>query len=364
MTEVTVVIPTRNRSALLDTTLRSVQSAASEAVRGTRHGVRIVVVDDAPDNEDTRDLARQLGVDYLRVVEHDGRLDPGAAIKLGFSRIDTEFQTLFGDDDITLPRHFRSALDLIGEGADVVSNSFHITDSELNVTSTVILKPTGIRDIIAGHTRLNDGSFLRSSLIQGVELDVALEAHMLPPMWAHVMLSDARFAIVEEPTWLYRRHDTNISKAAYSERDRELRTRSNAAIRTLVLERLGHLPGDPPPYVAPKPAPPTEAAPSVAAETAPSVAAETAPAQRQDSELGAAGPETSVTPDEGSPDRSPAGHEPAPARPHTEGEPHTQDPAREAGHPEVARGLRYRLLNKAARILRRGSDAAIRLSRR
>ena len=181
---------------------------------------------------------------------------------------------------------------------------------------------------------------------------------------AHVMLSDARFAIVEEPTWLYRRHDTNISKAAYSERDRELRTRSNAAIRTLVLERLGHLPGDPPPYVAPKPAPPTEAAPSVAAETAPSVAAETAPALRQDSELGAAGPETSVTPDEGSPDRSPAGHEPAPARPHTEGEPHTQDPAREARHPEVARGLRYRLLNKAARILRRGSDAAIRLSRR
>lgn len=228
MTDVTMIIPTRHRAALLETTLGSLLTAASEATRDTEHRVRLLVVDDASEDDDTRHLAERMGVDYLRIDEHDGRMDPGAAIKLGIANVDTEYYSLFGDDDIALPRHFVLAFERLGEGVDVLSSSFHVVDEHLAVRNTVVLRPTGVADIVAGRTALNDGSFVRHALVRDIELDVSLEAHMLPPMWAELMADESvRFAIVEEPSWLYRRHAGNISGSALSERDLELRRRSN-----------------------------------------------------------------------------------------------------------------------------------------
>ncbi len=238
--EITVIIPTRHRTPLLHTTLLSLSAARSEAERSRAvSGVRLLVVDDAPDNDETRQLVSSLDrVDYARVPVHDGRRDPGAAILLGLQHVDTEFHTLFGDDDMVLPRHFVAAASWLRQGADVVSSSFHVVDSQLRVTRDIIIQPATLDELILGVNRLNDGSFVRSELFRATNLDVTLEAHMLGPAWAQLLMDERTFEIVEEPTWLYRRHGTNISRSSLTSRDLELRARVSVIISEMVAGRL------------------------------------------------------------------------------------------------------------------------------
>lgn len=86
---VTVIVPTRHRPQYVRVAVLSILASAAELALTTPVRTRVLICDDAPDNDDTKDLARQLGVDYARVHEHDGRADPGAAIALGVSRVDT-----------------------------------------------------------------------------------------------------------------------------------------------------------------------------------------------------------------------------------------------------------------------------------
>lgn len=236
---ITVIIPTRHRTRLLESTLLSLMAARAEAKQSGVCFVRLLVVDDAPLDDDTGRLVAQLSphVDYLRISEHDGRSDPGAAIKLGVENVDTEFQSLFGDDDIALPRHFVAAANVIAEGHDVVSSSFHLVDEALVETGTVVLAPSGLRDMVNGRTRLNDGSFVRHDLVRDLEWDVSLEGQMLVPIWGRLMADERSFAVVEEPTWLYRRHHGNISHDAWNPRDVEFRARARTIVNELVVSR-------------------------------------------------------------------------------------------------------------------------------
>lgn len=236
--EVTMIIPTRHRAALLEATLHSLLLARSEGQRTRACKVRLMVVDDASEDEQTLELVRALpSVDFLRVEEHDGRNDPGAAIAFGVAHVDTEYHALFGDDDIALPRHFVAAAPLMAAGNDVVSSSFHLVDQALRETSTVVLTPTGLADVLAGRTRLNDGSFVRHELVRDLDWDVSLEAHMLVPIWARLMADGATFARVGEPTWLYRRHDGNISLTARNPHDMSLRERAQGIVDAFVASR-------------------------------------------------------------------------------------------------------------------------------
>lgn len=235
MTDITVIIPTRHRAELLKATLFSVLTARAEAERAEPSRIRILVVDDAPTNDETRHLVAGLpGVDYLRLTEHDGRNDPGAAIIAGMAAVDTAFSTIFGDDDMMLPRHFVLAAQKIEDGCDVVSSSFSFVDAKLKFIGDWILKPTAVRDLVEGRTGVNDGAFVRSEFAREVQLDVTLEAHMLVPLWGRLMLDGRRFEVITEPTWLYRRHTTNLSTGALTAADLELRSR----VRRLLMDEL------------------------------------------------------------------------------------------------------------------------------
>lgn len=238
----TVIVPTRHRPEYVDVAVRSILTSSAELRRV--HGVptRVVVVDDAPDNDDTKDVAAHLGVDYLRVEEHDGRKDPGAAIVMGVQSVDTKYQTIFGDDDIMLVRHLRVAYELLRDGAEVVSSSFMVTDEDLVPVRTVQLLPTDVGDLVAGHTTVNDGSFVAHDDVKDLDWDVALEGQMLVPIWGELMAKGKKFEIATEPTWLYRRHTENISHAALSERDLVLRERARTRLREIVLRELGEIP--------------------------------------------------------------------------------------------------------------------------
>lgn len=240
---ITIIVPTRHRPAFVAVAARSIQASAAELMRARGIPTRVLVVDDAPDNDETELLARSLGVDYLRVAEHDGRRDPGAAIVLGVQHVDTQYQAIFGDDDVMLPRHLVAAVDKLEQGFDVVSCSFQVGDLSLRpYYKTVILEPTCLGDLIAGHTTVNDGSFVAHDLVKGLDWDVTLLGQMLVPIWGEVMLAGHTVGVVEEPTWIYRRHDTNLSSGALSAEDRELRALVRKQLAERAMEVLGHVP--------------------------------------------------------------------------------------------------------------------------
>ena len=230
---VTVIIPTRHRPSFLTTTVRSIQTAVSETDRKNGPRVRILVCDDAPESDETRAAAAAIGVDYARVAEHDGRQDPGAAIVLGVSLVDTRYQTIF------------LAWTQLQSGHQVVSSSFQVTDEDLNPTSDVILKPAVVGDLVAGHSLLNDGSFVEHDLVKGLTWDVSLEGQMLLPIWTQLSLTGHSFGAVDRPTWLYRRHGANISNNALSEHDTALRTRTRDLLQQMSLDLLGYIPHSP-----------------------------------------------------------------------------------------------------------------------
>lgn len=240
---ITVIVPTRHRPEFVAVAASSIQTSAAELMRAKRIPTRVLVVDDAPDNDETEQVARSLGVDYLRVPEHDGLKDPGAAIVLGVHNVDTQYQAIFGDDDVMFPRHLVAAVEALEKGYDVVSCSFQVGDLSLRpYYKTVILEPTGLGDLVAGHTTVNDGSFVPHDLVKGLDWDVTLLGQMLVPIWGELMLAGYSFGVVEEPTWMYRRHDTNLSSGALSVEDRELRSLVRARLAERTMDVLGHIP--------------------------------------------------------------------------------------------------------------------------
>jgi glycosyltransferase involved in cell wall biosynthesis len=241
----TVLIPTRERAQFLGPTITSVLAAASEAERVTGTRTEVLVVDDASEDDGaTRSVAERYAVRYHRITEHDGRRDPGVAIATGVQLVDTDCHLLFGDDDAMLPMHISLAMNLVGDGADVVSTSYYLTDSRLVPTREVVLPQPHLGDLARGYSLVNDGAVTRTELVRDLTWDPALTGIMLLPLWVTLALDDRVFAVSTTPSWLYRRHDANIS-AALSDDDLAIRARVVESLQAQVIARLGHLPDSP-----------------------------------------------------------------------------------------------------------------------
>jgi hypothetical protein len=210
MTSTTVVIPTRDRPDLLRTTLHSVLAASTEA---RRHGYEtsVLVVDDDSPSPATKDLCGELGVGYARIDVHDGQADPASAICLGVSLVQTDFYTLFGDDDIMLTRFVRLHMDRLADGFDLVSGSYALVDANLGSPEHRVLPPPHAGDLLHGKIMVNDGAMVRTSLAQPLPWDPTLGQAVLYPIWLRLLAGGARATTLKETTWLYRRHGANIS---------------------------------------------------------------------------------------------------------------------------------------------------------
>ncbi|NUR60980.1 MAG: glycosyltransferase family 2 protein [Catenulispora sp.] len=251
--ELTVIVPTRERPGLLKETVDSITTSARAASDTLGATVRVLVVDDASPTDSTRDLVAQLrteaaaagtavSVDYARVEEHDGRKDPGAAIALGVSLATSRYLTIFGDDDIMLPPHITTHLRNMRRGADVSAASYYITDGDLNRQYAKRRRAAHLGDLLIGRIDVNDGAFVRTDLIQAMELDPALLAQMLYPVWATLLIDGRKFVYSRTPTFLYRRHDANISSANKDDTDAALRKSLQEKYQALAAERLGAVP--------------------------------------------------------------------------------------------------------------------------
>jgi glycosyltransferase involved in cell wall biosynthesis len=240
VTDVTVVIPTRERPDYLRATLHSILASAAEAAV---HSVttRILVVDDASPTDSTSRLATELGVDYHRIPVHDGRNNPASAIAKGVSLVESRFYSVFGDDDIMLPRFIGAHVSALDAGYDVCTTAFVRTDADLRPVREVTLPEAELGDLLAGRITVNDGAMTRTELVHDLSWDPDLEQVIFYPIWLELLFRGARFTRLLEPLFLYRRHGDNVSDQL-DERDAELRTRVREHYRDLVLARDGVLP--------------------------------------------------------------------------------------------------------------------------
>jgi glycosyltransferase involved in cell wall biosynthesis len=95
VTDVSVVIPTRNRPALVP---RAVRSALAQ----THREIEVIVVIDGPD-PDTREVLAELADPRLRVIELDRSGGAPAARNVGVEHATAEWTALLDDDDEWLP---------------------------------------------------------------------------------------------------------------------------------------------------------------------------------------------------------------------------------------------------------------------
>jgi glycosyltransferase involved in cell wall biosynthesis len=102
--QVTVIIPTFNRAALLP---RAVESALAAG-----RDVEVIVVDDASEDETPRVCAGMHGIRYVRLEQNRG---VAAARNVGVLESRAEFITALGDDDLRLPGSLDAQVRLLEE---------------------------------------------------------------------------------------------------------------------------------------------------------------------------------------------------------------------------------------------------------
>ena len=239
-TDVTIVIPTRERVRYLRVALHSVLASAAEA---SLQGIttRVLVVDDASPTDATARLCEELGVDSIGSRFTAANFNPAAAIVLGVSLVQSTWYSLFGDDDVMLPRFIPAQVAALRAGADVCTASFLRTSADLVTTREVILPEPALGDFLANAVTINDGAMTRTDLIRDLRWDASLAQQLLMPVWMELLYRGARFTRLTEPMFLYRRHDGNISNHVSVE---EWATRQPIVdhYRAMVLERDGFIP--------------------------------------------------------------------------------------------------------------------------
>ena len=93
--DISIIVPTRNRSALLAMTLRS-------ALRQQNVDMEVIVVDEAS-NDNTPAMLAGLGDARVRVLRHDSALGLPAARNHGASEASGEWLAFLDDDDLWAP---------------------------------------------------------------------------------------------------------------------------------------------------------------------------------------------------------------------------------------------------------------------
>ncbi len=226
--DVTVIVATYDRPAWLAVSLASIQTSAA-AARAQGIETRILVVDDGSPNGQTREVADAAGVEYLRNPVNDGLANPVAARILGFATVGSPYYAFF-DDDVMLPGWVRLHTEAMRAGVDVCSTAYIRTDADLLPTKTVVPVRATMGDLLAGRVPINTSSMVRTDAARGAPWDPSLENAYEYQLWLDLMFRGYRFDRLEEPTFLYRRHDAAMS--GQTERDPR-----DAAFRRIVIER-------------------------------------------------------------------------------------------------------------------------------
>ena len=122
---VSVVIPTRDRAALLREALASVRE-----IEGPDLVLDIIVADNGS-NDETPEVAREFGARLVRAV----RPGAGAARNAGLRAATGEFVAFLDDDDVWLPGHLRPHLALLDQHPDFAGVVGQVANASPDLTS-------------------------------------------------------------------------------------------------------------------------------------------------------------------------------------------------------------------------------------
>lgn len=220
MSDVTFVIATYNRPEMLRVELESMLTAASKVPET----LRILVVDDASSTNEAQFVAAEYDADYL---SNPHNLGVYATLARGFAEVDSPYYAFWGDDDFLLPNWFELHLAKMAEGFDVVGGSYLLADANLKPTEAVILPVATFADLKRGNVKVVDSALVRRSSLGKIRYRPEFGRAMLMAFWLAMAAAGRKFAVIEEPVFLYRRHPGNMSNSR-SAHDNLLRRRALA----------------------------------------------------------------------------------------------------------------------------------------
>lgn len=207
---VSVVIPTRNRRALLERTLASV--LAQEGVE-----VAVVVVDEAS-TDGTADALASVADPRLTVICHAEAQGVAAARNAGLERVETDWVAFVDDDDLWAPRKLASQLEALAAspecewscaGAIVVDAGLSIVGAE------AVPVAEGLVDRILEYNAIPGGGssvVARTALVRAVGgFDRELRVVADWDLWIRLAL-ESPLAPVDRPLVGYLRHPGSMSR--------------------------------------------------------------------------------------------------------------------------------------------------------
>jgi glycosyltransferase involved in cell wall biosynthesis len=208
MTSVSVVVPTRNRSRLLATTLRSV-------LRQRDIDLELIVVDEAS-TDDTPAMLAALGDPRVRIVRHDTPRGVSAARNHGAAEARGEWIAFLDDDDLWAPCKLARQLSAArSAGRDwAYTGSVNIADGCRIVHGEAPLPPEQVAAALPRYNAIPGGGsnvvVRRAALLSAGPFDTRLRNTEDWEMWI-------RLAETGPPAWVcspllaYRVHPSNSS---------------------------------------------------------------------------------------------------------------------------------------------------------
>jgi glycosyltransferase involved in cell wall biosynthesis len=207
--EVSVVLPTRNRSSML---MQAVSSALSQ------EGVQLeVIVIDEGSSDDTPERLAGIADDRLAVIRHESPRGVAPARNAAIARARGEWIAFLDDDDLWAPDNLRTQLAAAGSGSDSLSYCRRIEIDErgfvLHLSHRVHADRLARRmlsnNVIGGPS----GVLLRAELLERVgAFDERFSALADWDLWIRAA-AGGRAVACPEPLVAYRHHAQNMMTA-------------------------------------------------------------------------------------------------------------------------------------------------------
>jgi glycosyltransferase involved in cell wall biosynthesis len=216
--QVSAVVPTQNRSAMLEQALRS--ALEQEDVE-----LEVIVVDDGSADETPAVLAR-IDDPRLTVIRHERPLGVSRARNAGISRARGEWIAFLDDDDLWAPGKLRTQLSDAAEHGVTFSYSAAVAIDD-RMSATRLTHPPGpeaVRRLLFGGNVIGSPSvvLLTAELLgRAGDFDERLPLMEDWDLWIRVA-SLGTPGLIPEPLAAYREHGQNTMSGAENARAREL----------------------------------------------------------------------------------------------------------------------------------------------
>jgi len=212
---VSVIIPTYNRSELLQVAIESVLAQ-------TYPHIEIIVVDDGSTDDTATVMAQYAGrVTYLRQTNRG----VAAARNTGFRAASGQYLTFLDDDDLILPAKVERQVQVLSSRPKVglVHCRYYYADGNGDPLDKVGLLPEGevLKDLLCGNFIWMGAPLIRRRCLEQVGLfDEGIPSVSADwDLWLRIALAGYPFACVQEPLGAYRtQQDSMLADVANLER--------------------------------------------------------------------------------------------------------------------------------------------------